>query len=373
MATVSKLICPDCKKVMRPAKPLPAEKKVKCPECGNVFAAGDAEDDPGLRRPKAAPARKAPAAAGKPKKKDKPPAKEAVKEVVKAAAKAKTEAPKPSGDDEEGGGTYSFVDDSPKDGEETERPDINYAPDMSIKDLRGPAQEMIMLPTNLLLADSVVGFFGYLLLLIVLMIPAVTPLDEAYGRAKDVGKITPGLGRSANMDLAQDPPLKVGMGGPPIGMMGMPGMNKEHAPLKMNYLFREDRSILEIFGVDLSALARYPLYLFFFCLIPVFLGMVYCGVMAYGAVQGQSLESRTWGIVSSVMALVPYSVGGAFTCLGLFFQFFLYMVDMDDETVIVFLSCLSGILALLSVGAGVFALMVLNKQEVVDGFEFEPE
>lgn len=395
MATVSRLTCPDCKKVMRPAKPLPAGKKVKCPECGNIFAAGDAADDgePGLRRPKSMASKKAPAGAEKAGKKAKQPARDAIKSAAKPKPKPKEEAPKPSSDDEEGG-TYSFVDDTPKDGEEDGKPQIEYAPDMSIKDLRGPATEILVRPTNLLLIDGLIGFLGYLLLMIIMLIPAVTPLSESYGKPKDVGKLGMGLGKSTLSDLAKPKMEQGGGGGPPPGMQqpggpggpggqgGMPpagmqmgGMPNQDPDLakKMVYLLKDDRSILEIFGIDLSALARYPLYIFFLCLFPVFLGMVYCGFLCYGAVQSQSLTSRTWGIVSSIMAMVPYSTIGAVTCIGLFIQFFLYMILDEDDTVTLILACLAGIIALLSIGAGVFAMVTLNKQEVIDGFEYEPE
>src|SRR5262245_61347192 len=55
---VSKLICPECEAVLRPAKPLEAGKRVKCPKCRTTFTAqGDDEDEPEPPRPakKAAP------------------------------------------------------------------------------------------------------------------------------------------------------------------------------------------------------------------------------------------------------------------------------------------------------------------------------
>src|SRR5439155_21717620 len=36
---VAKLTCPKCKSILRPAKPLPSGKTVKCPKCGTVFKA----------------------------------------------------------------------------------------------------------------------------------------------------------------------------------------------------------------------------------------------------------------------------------------------------------------------------------------------
>src|SRR5437868_10315152 len=41
---VSKLNCPKCKTVLRPAKPLPPGKRVKCPKCSNDFTAEEGAD-----------------------------------------------------------------------------------------------------------------------------------------------------------------------------------------------------------------------------------------------------------------------------------------------------------------------------------------
>src|SRR5262249_11255296 len=111
---VSRIRCPECDTVLKPAKPLPVGKKVKCPKCGTNFTvveeapAAGAAPQKAEARPKPAPARKKPAPARPtPKRRDL------------------------DDDDEEGGGTYAVVRDpdlDPEDeDEEPNKPKINYA------------------------------------------------------------------------------------------------------------------------------------------------------------------------------------------------------------------------------------------------------
>src|SRR5262249_41618814 len=58
----------------------------------------------------------------------------------------------------EEGGTYRLADGGGPVEEDEDKPEIDYAPDMSIKDLRGPAQAAVVRPSNYLLIASVVGF-----------------------------------------------------------------------------------------------------------------------------------------------------------------------------------------------------------------------
>src|SRR5262245_62089377 len=129
-----KMTCPECGKVLRPAKPVPAGKKVRCPECESVFYPEDAinpveavEEEPRGRPRKPEPARRG-AARGEP-------------------------APKADAESE----TYGYVKEEKEEEEEESKPRIDYGLDTSIKDLRGPAQALIMGPSNKL---TLVGFVG---------------------------------------------------------------------------------------------------------------------------------------------------------------------------------------------------------------------
>src|SRR5690348_14764281 len=103
---VSRLTCPECGRVLRPAKPVAAGKKVRCPECDTVFVAGEDEEDDRPRRP-------------------------AARKGAKPAAAGKKSAPKKQEEEE----VYGYIKD-PDEEDEDRKPKIDYAPDESIRDLR---------------------------------------------------------------------------------------------------------------------------------------------------------------------------------------------------------------------------------------------
>src|SRR5262245_47854314 len=129
--SLTKLVCPECSKVLKPARPVAPGKKVRCPKCDAVFVAGEEEDgEAGIAL--------ADDEEAKPKKKPAPAKAKAAKDKPDAKAK------KPAASEEEEG-AYVLS----KDGDDDEKPDIEYAPNQSIKDLRGPAVAMLTSPTNL--------------------------------------------------------------------------------------------------------------------------------------------------------------------------------------------------------------------------------
>src|SRR5260370_36151682 len=85
---LTKLVCPECSKVLRPARPVAAGKKGRCPKCEFVFVAGEDEGEDGAEEEEGRPKKKKPGAA----KKDAPA--QEVAPTKKAAA----------GEEEEGGG-----------------------------------------------------------------------------------------------------------------------------------------------------------------------------------------------------------------------------------------------------------------------------
>src|SRR5437016_1330262 len=135
MAAV-KVKCPDCGLALNPAKAPQPGKKVKCPRCANVFTVPGPDEiqtmppRPPVKKPnpaiqKAAPA-KAPAAG-------------------KAAAPGKPPPPKPgpeAQEDEAGIYGLKMTAEEEKKNEE-EKPEIEYAPDLTVKDPRGPATAIL--------------------------------------------------------------------------------------------------------------------------------------------------------------------------------------------------------------------------------------
>src|SRR5436309_535583 len=114
--------CPDCATKMKRAEPLPAGKKLRCPECGNVFA------------PAAGPAKKAAAPAAKP-----------------AAA------PKRPPADDGGDIPYTMAKDEQYAADAKDRHDIAFSPikDRFRRSARGPALVQVVKPSNILLATGV--------------------------------------------------------------------------------------------------------------------------------------------------------------------------------------------------------------------------
>jgi hypothetical protein len=318
---VTKLTCPECGTVLRPGKPIPAGKKVKCPRCENIFAPDSDEDDP--------PKRKASADKGG-------------RKPAKAAPKA-SEAPK-----KEEPEVYGYVKD-PDEEDEDKKIKINYVPDISIKDPRGPAQSLLMGPSNKLALCGFIGFFAWLVLLILIMVPALFPLKEE--TTKPVLAIGPGLSEVKQLVLPG----------------GMPPVPPTKPPEE------EKPGFYEIGGIDLAILCDLAWYFFIIFMIPIVIFMVFCALVSYGALQLQNMESRGWGMASSIMVMVPFTIGGLQIVTGLLVQMLLGMI-MDDVT-------FGGVVAiilvvvewLLCVAVGVWGLMTVTNEDVIAGFEYEPE
>jgi hypothetical protein len=326
----AKLVCPECRTALKPAKPVPAGKKVKCPECAFVFAAPGALE-PEVRMPKASP-RKA---------------------VVKKPAAAKPAPKKPKGDDDEedGGGTYAFLGEGH--GTDQVKPDIEYAPDMSIKDLRGPAQAAVVRPSNWLIIWGVVGFLGWLGFLVILLIPIVFPLDTDDGKRKEAPIITSGLAAGALPGAGEwTPPRQV-------------GEKKKDEDLGTTFF--------TVFGVTLSDVAYFEMWLMILSALPLVLCMVYSAVLTLGAVKMQNLESRGWGIASCIMVMLPINGGGMAALVAVFGQFFLKILFDEPETVNGIIGGLASLLWLGQVGVGVWALLTLRNPEVIAGYEYVAE
>jgi hypothetical protein len=277
-----------------------------------------------------------------------PPRKAAVK---KPAAKPAPKKQKGDDDEEESGGTYAFLGEGH--GTDQVKPDIEYAPDMSIKDLRGPAQAAVVRPSNWLILCGVLGFLGWLGFLVILLIPIVFPLDTDDGKRKEAPMITAGLAAGAQPGAGEwTPPRQV-------------GEKKKDEDLATTFF--------TVFGVNLAEVAYFELWLMILTALPLVLCMAYSAVLTLGAVKMQNLESRGWGIASSIMVMLPINGGGLAALVALFGQFFLKILFDEPETVNGIISVLTSLLWLGQVGIGVWALMTLMKPEVIAGYEYVAE
>ena len=327
-----RITCPECETVLKPANPIAVGKRVKCPRCGTTFPVTDEDAEP-------APAK---ARAG------------AVKKAGDAAKPGKQPAPT-GGDDDDEGGTYALAGgEGHGTGDEDDgAPEIDYAPDTSIKDLRGPAQAAVIQPTNMMIAAGVSGFLGWLACLIVFTIPVLFPIELDEG-SKD----------------AQKPILIIqrGLGG--VGDEVFAGAGQTNKPPGTD---KPTVSFYQFMGNDLSNVAMYAWYMFILMMCPILLGMAYTSLQTYGAVRAQNLESRQWGIAASIMGMLPISVGGLALFICMIASFVLNMLLDDDDTINYIVYGVSAILALLQIAAAVYTLMTLVRPEVIDGFEFVPD
>jgi predicted Zn finger-like uncharacterized protein len=367
--TASKLTCPECSTVLRPAKPVPAGKKVKCPRCETVFTAGG-EDEEDAPPPKAAVRKSS--------------AKEPAKRSAGAAAPKKPEPPKKSDDEDDGVGVYGYIKEEGDDEEEEEKkkPQISYAPDLSIKDLRGPAVTLLMPPTNKVALCGMLGFIGWLVFIIMLIIPALLPITEDRSKPKEVMKIGKALGSvdssSGGFGMPGGMP---GMGGGP-GPGGMPGPGGGGGgggaqPAGANPKMEKEEnasSFFEIASIDFSTLFDLPWYQFLPSLIPFVVLMLYSGLVAYGAIKLQNLESYGWGMASSIMVMIPMTCcGGVILVFGMCIQFFLGMLIEDPDYIGLVASVVAAGLWLSCVAVGIWSLTTLMSDEVKAGFEYKAE
>lgn len=357
---VSKLICPECNAVLRPTKPLPAGKPVKCPQCGHRFTAPEEEapkaplkkpmkaadgSEAGERKPK----KPADAVQAAPKKKAAPPA------VKKPAAK--------KDDDDEEGGIYGYVKED--EAEEEDKPDIEYAPDMSTKDLRGPAVAALVQPSNALIIVGGVGFIGWLALIVLHLIPLLFPIDVDEGDKtkppKQVVAIEAALAPAAlNLSVPATPPTTTSNG--PDSLPPEPKLKAKASEPYLVYLL-----------MDPSAAVRFsPAGMILIYLIMI-LGMVYSGFVAYGAVRIQNLEGYGWGVAACIMALIPFWPTWGFAACVAQWRFLFGMVLDDPFTLARAWNLAVSLPILASKGVAIWTLMTLRSEKVLKGFEYKAD
>jgi predicted Zn finger-like uncharacterized protein len=348
----ARITCPDCKSVLRPAKPVPDGKKVKCPKCGNTFTTpGLVEEVLEVEEVQEAPRKKA-------------SAKKSSEKKSKAAIK-KASSPKPptkktayEEEEEESGGIYAFVEsDRPKvEGEEDEeesRPEINYAPDMSIKDLRGPAQEAVVKPSNYMMLIGGLSALCNIFLICWSFWPMVfsDSVVDYYKVLKKHYTDAPGLTENQRKNALQ----------------------KVEGYKEFKDLDEKDRDIVN--EANEAAVSNFwvggfpPLGRFWMMGGFIFV-LIYNALAITGAVKMQNLESRRWGIASSIMMLFPMGCFGLSFLLYLGIDFLETMTGLLGELSVFYGLVLGAIPYFASIYVAVMSLRVLFNQAVIDGFEY---
>jgi hypothetical protein len=316
MTVSTNLTCPECGAVLRSNKPVSAGKSVKCPKCGAGFVVGGDGAAHGVRTA-AAPVQKKPAAA------------------------APVAPLRPDDDDDEGGGgMYTFRNEE----QTSAAPAVDYQSELESRDLRGPAMKEIVDPSNKLILVGTSGFLGWVALAIAMSIPVLFPIETKEERDK---------ARAAKMLQLQ---MLRNAAGP---------MAKDLPPI----VNEEDSSIFTVGVIDLRAVGNFRWYLIVLCFLPTVLGMAYSAVLSMGAVKIQNLEGREWGIAASVMAMVPLNAGGLLFVLALVLNLVLDLMFEGWFKYMVLgflLICAWGT----NLAAGIWMLTILNKPEVIAGYEY---
>ena len=168
---------------------------------------------------------------------------------------------------------------------------------MSIKDLRGPAHAALVRPTNMMILVGGLGFLGWVALLLLILIPTLTPIE------------------SDEQDKTKPPKPVVGL------EHGLGAVQDEKDPAAELKNDPNRKSMYEIFGVNLAQFGTLAWYIFLLILLPIFVGMVYCGFVTFGAVKVQNLEGRGWGIASCILLMVPLNSLGFMSSTGLAVKF----------------------------------------------------
>src|SRR5262249_42234632 len=135
----------------------------------------------------------------------------------------------------------------------------------------------------------------------------------------------------------------------------------------------EKKSFIVVYGWDLAVLAGFEWYFFILMLSPIFVGMAYSGLIALGAVKAQNIESRAWGIVASIMAIVPLNPGGVLAVTLILIDIPMGMIFDDVEFIRTVDLAWIVILCLVEAAIGALALIAMFRPEVKKGFEYKAE
>ena len=327
------LTCPHCSSVLRPAAPVPAGKKVRCPKCKETFTAG-----------------------GEP-------------EVPKAK--------KPVLDDdgeEESGSTYGIATDpdapppeDPKDSRKNKKnskkkeggkPEINYAPDTSLKDFRGPAIQILTKPCNnmmfhctlvLLLSIGSMVLAGWAFVFQERLLSPAESLKEFLNKKLANKDDNAAKWKSRQEDLKLDKlswPIPLDKAGKKMWEpeYGKTEMSKEEDEAAKEFMSRSEKP---------TRIA--------WLLASIFI-VVWTFMLLIGTVKIINLESYRWGVTTAVMCFLPVN------CLTFLTFIWKQWENMDFFYFpVIFLPATS----ISSILFGIWFVICLKDERVKAGFRFK--
>jgi hypothetical protein len=256
---VSKVTCPECGAVLKSSKGVTPGKKIRCPKCGESFRAP--EEAVQEARPKPVP-------------------------QAKSAARKTTAAPPPApakrhdDDDDDGPGTYAVIkDDKPRDDDDDDedsfKPDLTFALDLSVKDPRGQAQSRVVRPSNWLILTGALNCLFYVAIIGWSVFPFIFNEGE----------------------WLSDADINVALGH--TWKEGTPPPHFETGDLK-----GDQRDLID--AAELIFLIEHILIACF-----AFVYLLLAGIVVYGGVKMQNLESWGWSLAGSIIGLL-----NAWTLIG---------------------------------------------------------
>lgn len=364
--------CPGCKTKLQVADGTPGGTKIQCPSCKKVMVLPGGAP---AGAPKPAPKPPAPAAGPKPGA-PKPPA---------AAPAAPAPAPAPSGkpsfEDDDGPASYGVIrdpdmeeDDEPPvkkskkknknddDDDEDEapvkpkkkKPVINYAPDTSIKDLRGPAMVQVVTPSNYLMIQCGV-----------VMLTAVFSIAQAVWPFMFQDRIlTPTM---ALRDYYRELQGKGGQEGKTAGSRwdkidkGYVNWPKPKVKDDQGFVGEEMKED-ELRAAEEAVKKQMP-FAIAWVVVSVLI-LAYAVGVAFGAVKMQALESYPWALTGSILAMIP------FNGVALLVYYFKPMNFAEDMPWVLIALAVEGIFFFL---IGILCLATLLKKEVKTGFYYRSD
>lgn len=337
-----RITCPECESTLKLAKAPAPGKKIKCPKCEVLFPAPAAEP---ADAPEEDPDR---------------PVKTAARKATGPKPKPKASAVKPD-DDDDGAATYALLEplenkDKDEDDEDDEKPEIDYSLETKVKDLRGPAQVRLNRPANLLMMCGAAGFIGWLITLVIVIIAVFLPVQNNPGKDEQGNiiqgqSIGPGVAAVARDVDTQEPKMS--------------DKEKEY--------MADQKAASDAAKVNMIAWFAANVILFCIFLAIAGVGMTWAFFVMVGGVKVANMESRAWGIVSSILVMFPVHTLGPIMLLTLLIAVVFVKMLEDIELASLFCSILIPVLCLINLGIGVYMLVTLLSKEVIDGFEYKAD
>ena len=331
--------CPGCKTKLQLPDEIKPGSRVQCPTCKKVLALPSTQA----------------AVPGKP-----------------AAAKPEpAQAPPPSQpiDEDEDAGLYGVRKDPDLDDEEEDevptkgkskgaskakkkkRPDLNFAPDMSIKDLRGPAMILVVPPSNYMMMQCGLVIVTTLASIAMSVWPFIF-MDRVLPQAVALKPFY--QGKTDKKDLARFKRIEE-------GWVTWPALKK--GAKEDDSGFRGDPMNEEEYEAAKEELAKHlPFAVAWLTLSFLILG--YTLTVAFAAVKMQSLESYAWSVTGAIIAMLPFGA------IGLLAYFFKPTMDFNDLPIILFVLAVEAVFTFL---VGLMAIAVLLKNDVKLGFAYRSD